>query len=114
MVGWPFVKRPQGVVGCWPLLDLPPWGWSTGFFAIPRTTGLKPQLRTIPALGILKSKLLILETTPKEAKQSPFNHILQPEGNFIKTLALVFFKMIAWDPADRQTLPPENGANSIL
>ncbi len=57
--------------------------------------GLKPQFRTIPALGILKSELLMLETTPNAAKQSSFNHIFQPEGNFIKTLALVFFKITA-------------------
>ena len=52
----PFVCQPQGDTGCGlPCPDLPsppPWGWSTGFMAMPRTCGLRPNQRERPALPI--------------------------------------------------------------
>ena len=42
------VGSPHGVRGY--LIDFvrPPWGWSTGFIATPRTQGLSPCLRQKP------------------------------------------------------------------
>ena len=45
-----FVGRPQGLTEERPGPDLPPCGWSTGFIAVPRTTGLRPAYHISPAL----------------------------------------------------------------
>lgn len=106
IVGFPLVSHPQGVVGCWPLLDLPPCGWSTGFLAIPRTTGLNPQCLTKPALAIRTLICPEFDTTPKDTKQSSFNHIFHPDFNFKRTRPPIFFKTVANEPAARQTFAP--------
>jgi hypothetical protein len=43
---------------------LPPWGWSTGFFATPLTEGLNPFFIFIPALPIHIPLGNILEFLP--------------------------------------------------
>src|SRR5437867_717255 len=51
----PFVGRPQGLTGCLPpevFPSPPPWGWSIGFMATPRTVGLLPSQRERPAFPI--------------------------------------------------------------
>jgi hypothetical protein len=45
-----FATRPQGVRSGELDLVRPPWGWSTGFFATPRTVGLNPFFIFRPAL----------------------------------------------------------------
>src|SRR5579875_3348247 len=49
----PLVGCPQGVTGWRPpevRPSPPPWGWSTGFIATPRTDGRRPSQRLRPAL----------------------------------------------------------------
>ena len=53
LVFLPFVGTPHGVTGCRPpdvRPSPPPWGWSTGFIATPRTLGRRPNHRLRPAL----------------------------------------------------------------
>ena len=113
-MGLPFVRRPQGVVGCWPLLDRPPCGWSTGFFAIPLTTGLNPQCLTKPAFATRTSECPELEVEPRDAKHSSLSHMLQPDLNFNNTLEDSFFNIVAYVPPARHSFAPWPGANSIL
>lgn len=105
-VGLPLVSLPQGVVGCCPLFDLPPWGWSTGFLAIPRTTGLKPMCLTKPAFFMYTSDCPELDTTPRETRQFSLSHMFQPERNFKRTSESTFFNMVAEEPAALQILEP--------
>lgn len=49
-VGFPLVKRAQGVTGWQPPEVLPPCGWSIGFFATPLTVGLLFSHLDFPAL----------------------------------------------------------------
>lgn len=44
------VGHPQGVTSGRPPLVEPPWGWSTGFIASPRTVGRMPRHLLAPAL----------------------------------------------------------------
>src|SRR2546425_8090811 len=65
---------PHGLVGGRPPDDLPsppPSGWSTGFIATPRTRGLRPSQRVLPALPIDSSSCSALPTSPIVAKHSP-------------------------------------------
>src|SRR5690606_1580480 len=52
----PIAILPQGVEGTLPagaLPSPPPWGWSTGFMAAPRTVGRRPSQRLRPALPVV-------------------------------------------------------------
>src|SRR5687767_1958642 len=72
-VFFPFVLLPQGVTGWRPpevLPSPPPCGWSIGFMATPRTTGLMPFQRLRPALPITTFWWSGLETAPIVAMQS--------------------------------------------
>lgn len=72
---------PHGVLGY--LIDLarPPWGWSTGFRATPRTWGLSPKFRQYPDLVLVKRDLLFNETEPNEAREYNEKVLRTPEGN---------------------------------
>lgn len=48
------VVLPQGVLGYLIDLVLPPWGWSTGFIATPRTLGFSPYERQNPLFVFIK------------------------------------------------------------
>src|SRR5262245_1549954 len=78
----PLVDLPQGVTGCRPpevRPSPPPCGWSTGFIATPRTTGLRPFQRTRPALPIDTLELSGLETAPTVAMHSAGTMRVSPE-----------------------------------
>src|SRR5262249_57490643 len=63
----PSVGTPHGVTGWRPPFDLPsppPWGWSTGFIAEPRTVGRLPFQRVRPALPPLTFSWSTLPTCP--------------------------------------------------
>src|SRR5206468_1088279 len=65
---------PHGLVGGRPpelLPSPPPSGWSTGFIATPRTRGLRPSQRDLPALPIESSSCSALPTSPIVARHSP-------------------------------------------
>lgn len=65
-------------------LVLPPWGWSIGFIATPRTTDLKPKLTRYPALAFLKRFLAGSATRPWDPIECTEKIFLTPEGNLIK------------------------------
>src|SRR5213082_3925414 len=65
---------PHGFVGGRPpdvLPSPPPNGWSTGFIATPRTRGMRPSQRLLPALPIDKSSCSAFDTSPIVARHSP-------------------------------------------
>src|SRR3990170_4023802 len=78
----PLVDLPHGVTGWRPpevRPSPPPWGWSTGFMATPRTTGFLPFQRERPALPIEMLELSGLETAPTVARQSAGTMRVSPE-----------------------------------
>lgn len=62
---------PQGIWLIRPFLlpQPPPWGWSTGFMAIPRTTGRLPSHLEAPALPSFVFLCWGLDTAPTVAMQ---------------------------------------------
>src|SRR5256886_6870556 len=65
---------PHGFVGGRPpdvLPSPPPSGWSTGFIATPRTRGMRPSQRLLPALPIDRSSCSAFDTPPIVARHSP-------------------------------------------
>src|SRR2546430_10189983 len=65
---------PQGDAGGRPpdvLPSPPPSGWSTGFIATPRTRGLRPSQRVLPAFPIESSSCSAFDTSPMVARHSP-------------------------------------------
>src|SRR4030043_1868747 len=61
---------PQGVQGCLPpelFPSPPPSGWSMGFIATPRTTGLQPNHRFLPAFPMVTFSCSRLLTWPMVA-----------------------------------------------
>src|SRR6267142_2109906 len=65
---------PHGFVGGRPPDDLPsppPSGWSTGFIATPRTRGLRPSQRVLPAFPIDNNSCSAFPTSPIVARHSP-------------------------------------------
>src|SRR4051812_35014287 len=68
----PLVGLPQGVTGWRPPLvrpSPPPWGWSIGFIAVPRTWGRLPFQTLRPALPITSFMWSGLDTAPTVAMQ---------------------------------------------
>ena len=65
----PLAGKPQGEQLGLPPAVLPPWGWSIGFIATPRTVGLIPRQRLYPALPITRLLFCGLETAPIVAWQ---------------------------------------------
>src|SRR5262249_22809500 len=64
---WPLVGWPHWLTGWRPpevRPSPPPWGWSTGFIATPRTFGRMPSQRERPALPIATFSCSVLPTWP--------------------------------------------------
>ena len=59
----------------------PPWGWSTGFRATPRTCGFNPKLRQYPDFVLVTNRLFFKATAPSDANAYTENVFLTPEGN---------------------------------
>src|SRR3989475_6294284 len=65
---------PQGLVGGRPpelFPSPPPRGWSTGFIATPRTRGMRPSQRLLPAFPTDSSLCSACPTSPTVARHSP-------------------------------------------
>src|SRR3989344_1774235 len=60
----------------------PPYGWSTGFIAVPLTLGLIPNHLLLPALPTLTSLFSSLETSPTEAQQVSRTFLTSEDGSF--------------------------------
>src|SRR6187551_811866 len=78
----PLVDLPPGVTGWRPpegRPSPPPCGWSIGFMATPRTTGLRPFHRTRPALPIEMLELSGFDTAPTVAMHSADTMRVSPE-----------------------------------
>ena len=88
-VFFPFVIIPEGVTEGQPPLVRPPWGWSTGFIAIPLTDDLNPNFLLIFAFFQLRSQLLILEATPIVAPQFLLIKYCSPDFSWIKILLYI-------------------------
>src|SRR6056297_3011440 len=83
-VRWPLVGLPQGVTGWRPpevRPSPPPWGWSIGFIATPRTAGLRPSQRLRPALPRLMLALSGFETAPTVAMHSARTIRVSPDDS---------------------------------
>src|SRR5476651_2170495 len=68
----PLVGLPQGVTGLRPPLvrpSPPPWGWSIGFIAVPRTEGRLPFHTLRPALLMTSFMWSGFDTAPTVAMQ---------------------------------------------
>src|SRR5947208_16625296 len=79
---YPLVSTPQGLTGCCPAAVFPsppPWGWSIGFIATPRTVGRTPRQRLRPALPIDSRLCSALPTSPMVARQSICTLRISPE-----------------------------------
>lgn len=63
------VVLPQGVRGYLTALVRPPWGWSTGFIATPRTIGLTPNFLQKPDLVLLHFLCSLKATGSRAAKE---------------------------------------------
>src|SRR5688572_6668919 len=80
----PLVDLPQGVTGWRPpevRPSPPPCGWSIGFIATPRTTGLRPFQRMRPALPNETLELSGFETAPTVPMHSAGTMRVSPEFN---------------------------------
>ena len=72
--------RPQGVLGYLIAFVRPPWGWSTGFRATPRTIGLRPNERQKPLLVFVSFRLTFNAEGPGSTKLCIEKNFLTPEG----------------------------------
>src|SRR5207245_7786759 len=100
---------PQGFVGGRPpelLPSPPPSGWSTGFIATPRTRGLRPSQRVLPAFPIDSSSCSALPTSPMVARHSPRTIRISVERSRRVTKLPSFATTWALVPAARHSCPP--------
>lgn len=117
-----FVGLPHGVKEPLPWLpplllrpSPPPWGWSTGFIATPRTTGLLPNHRLCPAFLSFLAPWPGFETVPIVARHLVSISFWTPEGILTKTyLDVGSFSSFADVPAARTSFPPWPGFISML
>ena len=117
-VGKPLASWPQGETICWrppPPFDLPwppPFGWSTGFIATPRTRGRLPSQRLRPALPSESLLWSPLPTTPIVARHLAFTMRISPEGilSCAKPFSTPTSSMLA--PAERPIWAPLPGTIS--
>src|SRR5579884_4326255 len=58
----------------------PPWGWSRGDLTTPRTCGLRPRPRFLPALPIDSFSCSALPTSPTVARQVLCTILISPLG----------------------------------
>ena len=65
---YPSAGLPHGVFGCFKPIEFraspPPCGWSQGFITLPRTVGLQPMCRRVPAFPWMMFEWSALLTTP--------------------------------------------------
>src|SRR5271157_1366239 len=83
---WPPVTLPHMVFGFlvprgW-LPSPPPYGWSTGFIALPRTVGRMPSHRERPALPMVTRFHSAFETCPSDASPSHRTRRTSPDESF--------------------------------
>ena len=85
----PKVFFPQGLSGeGWPIpafCSPPPWGWSQGFIAEPRTVGRIPRQRLRPAFPNLTKLASLLLTLPIVARQVAKTFRTSLDINFTNT-----------------------------
>jgi hypothetical protein len=62
----------------------PPWGWSTGFLAIPRESDLTPNFLKKPALDLVLRCLSLKGIWFMEVVEYIENILCTPDGSFIK------------------------------
>ena len=74
------VVSPQGVRGYLIAFVLPPWGWSTGLRATPRTIGFKPNERQKPLRVFVSFLLTFNAEGPGRAKLCIEKNFRTPEG----------------------------------
>jgi len=113
-VGFPLVNFAQGVTGWHPPEVLPPWGWSIGFLATPRTVGRTFNQRDFPAFFQLILLCASFAKAPRNALQFAGIFLNSPEGILIKINSDVFCKIIAKVPPARTNWDPFVGFNSTL
>ena len=94
--------------------DLPPWGWSTGFMASPRTLGRIPNHLFRPALPKIRFLCSSLPILPRITEHSPLISIILLEGSFTYTFEFSFFIIVPDVPAALIYWPPNPGFLSIL
>src|SRR6185312_17328120 len=78
----PLVGLPHGVTGWRPPLvrpSPPPWGWSIGFIAVPRTEGRLPFQTLRPALPMTSFMWSGFDTAPTVARQASSTLRTSPE-----------------------------------
>lgn len=90
--------HPQGDLDGLGLLDLPPFGWSTGFFAIPLTWGLQPFLRAKPADDLFSSLWSLIDRPPSLALVLDLTLRARPEGRLMRANFLQLDIYISLDP----------------
>src|SRR3989344_4163046 len=92
----------------------PPYGWSTGFIADPRTVGRIPIQRERPALPITTRLCSSLDTCPTFAHA--LSEILRVSlaGSFIVTYPASCASTTAKDPADRTNTALPSGYTETL
>lgn len=106
----------QALTGCVGLARFPfppPWGWSQGFLATPRTLGFIPKPLFFPALPII-FLFHLLETAPILEIQFKLIFNCQPEFNFKKPKFSFLLTKTAPTPAALHKLPPLYGLFSTL
>ena len=95
----------------------PPWGWSTGFIATPRTKGRLPNHRLCTAFLSLRAPWLGLETLPIVARHRESMSFSTPEGGRTSLRESVggagSFIILAKVPAARAGFAPWPGWHSI-
>src|SRR4029077_1849812 len=108
---------PHGLVGGRPpdvLPSPPPSGGSTGFIATPRTRGLRPSQRVLPALPIDRSSCSGLPTSPMVARHSPRTMRISVERSRSVTWFPSFATTCTLVPALRHSWPPRPIFSSTL
>ena len=107
---------PQGVLGY--LIDFvrPPWGWSTGLRATPRTIGLTPNERQNPLFVFFNLRFIFRADGPGSTRPCTEKNFLTPDGNLTSAEWLVWSKEItrAEHPALRTYWIPRPGIISKL
>src|SRR3954454_6418114 len=107
---------PLGFTGWRPpevLPSPPPWGWSTGFMATPRTVGRLPFHRMRPALPQLMFDCSALPTSPTVARQRTSTLRISPDG--MRSCAKRPSRATSWTlvPAERAIFAPPPGRSSM-
>lgn len=108
------VVNPHGVRGYLIALVLPPWGWSTGFFATPRDLGAIPLTRGVRAEVILIFFRFGSEDLPKDPIAKIDIIFLTPEGSFTRDKLVLgsSFRILLAEPGLLDSVVPRPGCTS--